>query len=468
MNRRQLLLTAIVAGMVVPAFAATIVVDASKPLGTLRPLHGVNGGPLHLGETLDLSPCWKEVGFPLARLHDCHWPAGDVVDVHSIFPNPEADPSRPESYDFRRTDDYLAALLATGSQVVFRLGESIEHSKRKYHVHPPRDADRWAQVCVGIVRHYNDGWAGGFYYKIVYWEVWNEPENRPAMWTGDDADYFRLYAATARAIKQRFPQVKIGGPAVGNLGQLEGDRLRPSAFTQAFLAHVKQHALPLDFFSWHTYTNDPRELAQKAREVRRLLDEYGLAHCENHLNEWNYLPENDWGGMLTPDARRRELWFAQIGGAPGAAFTASALMLLQDAPLDVANYYSADIQGFGLFNAYGVPLKCYSTFRAFRRLLDTPRRLTIEGMPGGLTAVAGTSADGRRIHVLLARQTGGDEPIELHVRKGWAGGSRAVVRRIDAAHDFDAEPPRDVPAGAAIPLLLTGPSVCLVELEPVP
>ena len=29
---------------------------------------------------------WKEAAFPLARLHDSHWPNPDVVDVHAVFP----------------------------------------------------------------------------------------------------------------------------------------------------------------------------------------------------------------------------------------------------------------------------------------------------------------------------------------------------------------------------------------------
>jgi len=59
-----------------------ITIDVSRPNGTIRPLHGVNGGPLNTGGTIDLSPEFRELGAPLLRLHDCHWP----VTVHRVKP----------------------------------------------------------------------------------------------------------------------------------------------------------------------------------------------------------------------------------------------------------------------------------------------------------------------------------------------------------------------------------------------
>jgi len=205
-------------------------------------LHGVNGGTLHSGDTLDLSDAHRQLQVPLTRLHDCHWPNADVVDIHVLFPNPDADPELPESYNFSRTDDYVQSIVNTDSQIVFRLGESIEHTHRKYHVHPPADADKWAAICLGIVRHYNDEWANGFRHNIQYWEIWNEPENRPAMWTGSDEDYFRIYAAAAKAIKTQFPDLRVGGPAVGFAGELNADRLTPSPFVRGFLDRCRNDA----------------------------------------------------------------------------------------------------------------------------------------------------------------------------------------------------------------------------------
>ena len=49
-----------------------IKVDVSSVVGQIRPLHGVNGGPLHSGDTLDLSDGHRQLQVPLTRLQDCH------------------------------------------------------------------------------------------------------------------------------------------------------------------------------------------------------------------------------------------------------------------------------------------------------------------------------------------------------------------------------------------------------------
>ncbi|MGA2031871.1 MAG: hypothetical protein ABSG68_06425 [Thermoguttaceae bacterium] len=418
--------------------AAELAVDCSRTDGAIRPLHGVNTGPLHAGDTLDLSAYYRELGIPLTRLHDCHWPGADVVDIHVLFPDFRADPALPASYDFARTDDYLQTIVKAGSGIVFRLGESIEHSRRKYHVHPPADAAKWAAACVAIIRHYNDGWAGGFHHKIRYWEIWNEPENRPAMWSGSDEDYYRLYATTAKAIKAALPAVLVGGPAAGYAGRMQGDALEPTPFVAGFLDRCTHDAAPLDFFSWHTYTDDPQELVRRARAVRRLLDQHGFRRTENHLNEWNYLPGNDWGAMLSADARARQRWFERLSGPQGAAFTAAALMLLQDAPLDAANYYSADIQGFGLFNEYGVPKKSFYALKAFKMLLDTPARIPLQGAPpAGLAVTAGIDRRRARVTVLASNFSSAEEKLSLRFTGvPWNGETTCEVLLLDAQHDL--------------------------------
>jgi xylan 1,4-beta-xylosidase len=415
-----------------------LTIDAAHPNGVVRTLQGVNTGPLHYGDLIDLSDRYREIGVPYTRLHDCHWPVADVVDIHTLFPDFNADPSRVESYDFRRTDDYIQSIIDAGSGVVFRLGENIEHTKRKYHVHPPADADRWAAICVGIVRHYNEGWGHGFRRDIRYWEIWNEPENRPAMWTGNDEQYFQMYTAAAKAIKQSVPGVRVGGPALGYFGRMTGESLEPSPFTLAFLERCKRESAPLDFFSWHTYTSDPWELVRRARAVRRLLDEHGFMRTESHLNEWNFLPSSDWEPMITKDSQVRRRWFERLTGAEGAAFTAAVLVLLQNAPVDVANYYSADIHGFGMFTEFGEPKKPFYALKAFKMLADTPLCLPLrEPMPAGLAVGAGIDKSRQQVTILASNFGPREERLRLRIAGlRWSGRATCQDFLLDSQHDL--------------------------------
>ncbi|HEX2973291.1 MAG TPA: hypothetical protein VHP11_13230, partial [Tepidisphaeraceae bacterium] len=424
------------------------------------------------GGLVDLSTYHRQLGLPYTRLHDCHWPNPDVVDIHAIFPVFTADPASPENYQFSRTDDYLQAIVNVGSAIVYRLGESIEHTPRKYHVHPPADYNRWAAVCLGIIRHYNQAWTNGFRHNIRYWEIWNEPENRPAMWTGSDDDYFRLYEVAATAIKAHDPTLKVGGPSLGYTGQIVAGRFEPSPFLLAFLDYCKRKSLPLDFFSWHLYTDDPAECMIRARGIRQVLDRQGFAKTELHLNEWNYLPANDWTPMsLAGQGLARQRFYEQIGGIPGAAFSTCALINLQDTPVDVANYYMADNQGFGLFNLHGTPNKTFHAFKAFRMLLDTPIRLESRGtQPRALAICAGTNADRSAVGILISNYRSPQTTPSLTIDNlPWPGPTRCEIFLLDATRDLAQTQNTQLPPGqVALTLPLPSPSVCLVKLTPLP
>ena len=444
-------------------------VDFSRSSGEIRPLQGMNGGPTAAGGTIDLTDRHRELAIPITRLHDPHWPNPDVVDIHVVFPRPEADPELPASYDFTRTDDYLRAVLDTGSKIVYRLGESIEHGKTRYHVHPPPSPEKWAEVCKGIVRHYNEGWAGGFHHQIRHWEIWNEPENRPAMWTGSDEDYFRLYETASKALKARFPGILIGGPAVGAPGTLSGGELKPSPFTRGFLERVRDRSLPLDFFSWHRYSDDPFSFAEEARAVRALLDRMGLRGTESHLNEWNFLPGNDWGPILLGgQGAARERCYAEMGGPRGAAFIGCALTSLQDCPLDMACFYRSDVDGFGLFTSHGAPRKVFFAFKAFRELAGAPLRAEARGgEPGRLAVCAGLDREQTRAAVLVSNFASPASGISLRLRGWpWPGAAAFEASVVDASRDLAVVRGGELPADGRLNFEdLAAPALLLVKLR---
>ena len=449
---------------------AVLSADFSVHTGAIRPLHGINKGPLAPGGIFDVIKEQKELGIPFTRLHDCGWPNPYVVDHHAVFPNPDADPSLPESYDFRLTDEYIEAVRKTGAEPIYRLGESIEHTSVKRHVHPPADMEKWAAVCLGIIRHYNEGWANGFHHGIRYWEIWNEPENRPVMWSGTDDDYLRLYRTAATAIKKQFPALQVGGPALGASGSFVKGEFVPTDFAASFLAMCRKDKVPLNFFSWHCYTADPAELTARARAVRRLLDSKGFTETESHLNEWNFLPGNTWKPISksgTPAARQR--FYEEMAGAPGAAFVAASLLELQDAPVDVCNFFHGELGGFGLFNEQGVPLKAYQALRAFQGLMETPRRVETRGaVAGKLACAAGLSTDGREATILVSNFADPRSEIVLNWKGfAWTGGVTAEIRTVAATNNFSNVRTESVAGeSATLRLALKAPALALIRLRP--
>ena len=118
---------------------------------------------------------------PLTRLHDAPLEVRGqrLVDVSCVFPLFHLDPQDPKTTISPRRTTISRNCLNYGSKVLYRLGESIDHSKNRRRVFPPKDFDKWADICINIIRHYNEGWADGFHDNIEYWEIWNEADGAP-------------------------------------------------------------------------------------------------------------------------------------------------------------------------------------------------------------------------------------------------------------------------------------------------
>lgn len=413
------------------ADAVNVVVDFKKDIGNIKRLHGVNGGTKSYGnETAPLEKYYAEAGFPYARLHDINWPHSDAIDVHTIFPLFDADPDNPANYYFNKSDDYLAPLVNLGVKIIYRLGESIEH-RTQYFIHPPKDYAKWIMICLNIIRHYNAGWNNGFHYGIEHWEIWNEPEGKN-MWLGTDQQYFELYEAAVKAIKAYDPKLKVGGPAA------TGHR----TWVKPFLAYCREKSLPLDFFSWHQYSDDPQVFVNDAEDIRRLLDEYGFNATESFLDEWNSSLKGVFPGTEKDldEYLPLEKLIAGKFGSRGAAFVAATLSMLQDAPVDMANYFSADYNPLGLFNVYGVPTKAFSAFKAFNRLSQYPVRVKCDSETEDRTTgfLASRSEDGRSGALLVSNYSPAVKKCSISFAgPGNPTNTKVEVFQIDTSHNLD-------------------------------
>ncbi len=387
-----------------PAPESVIVdIDITKTKGAIRALNGGNLGPVCHLKMLDMTEEFMDLNIPVIRTHDVPWFSMPAVDIHTIFKDFRLDPYDENNYDFRQTDDYIASLIATGADIVYRLGESIEHSENKYHINPPEDLEKWAAICSGIIRHYNKGWAQGYHYDIKYWEIWNEPDIRPACWTGTDEEFLDLYKTVAQKIKSEFPEVKVGGPAMAHPIDVQDSISIPTDFTDKFLSMCRDNSIPLDFFTWHMYGDDPVNSGHRPGHVRKMLDAYGFTDTESHMNEWNYIPDNNWNALMMEQGTIRKEAYTKQSGIRGAAFVAQVLMLLQDQPIDVANFYTTTAGLFGIFSEYGERQKAYFALKAFAELLETPKRIALEyDKEDGLVFCAGINEDHSEISVMLS------------------------------------------------------------------
>lgn len=343
----------------------------TKEAGIIRALHGTNIAASIRADfkATDISDDLQALKIPLTRLHDC--PLVDngmrLVDIPMVFPFFHLDEKDPRNYFFAQTDDYIANCLAHGGKIMYRLGVSIEHSKRKYFTAPPSDYEKWAEICCQIVAHYNEGWADGFHHGIEYWEIWNEADLGPQMWSGSWSDYVRLYVVASKRLKARFPNIKVGGPSM--------TCLRDKAKLRELLSACREEGAPLDFLSWHSYASHPDSFSKQPAEAKALLDEAGFGGSELMLTEWHY-SAGSWDKART-DRRYREKHAKEMSGIDGAAFNCAVLSIFQDTPLTMSNYYIGTAFSYwGLFDPMScLPNKNYFSLKAFAAMTECVARL---------------------------------------------------------------------------------------------
>ena len=320
-----------------------VAVDFSTVTGKIKPMHAVNNGPSC--EVGDKYLGWgaqnpnvrngnlaefRAAGIPYARTHDSSfypkYGLEHTVDVAFIFRNFDADPYDPASYDFTCTDHYMDMIEAAGTKIFYRLGHRIEHQIKKYGTLPPKDFKKWAIICEHIIRHYTEGWASGSFRNIEYWEIWNEPEldnddsKNKRTWGGTKAEFFEFFNIVAAHLKECFPHLKIGGPALAH--ELD--------WAEEFIAQLK---VPIDFFSWHAYSNNLDKAKMRAKKIRSFLDKYGFTKTESILDEYNYI--RGWQGD--------DMAYSRLAarGEKGAAFNLANMCTFQADSVDMLMYYDA-------------------------------------------------------------------------------------------------------------------------------
>lgn len=457
------------------ATTVELVVDASAPIGSIVPVHGVNAGGVDRNYWFDLTGWYRHWRVPTVRLHDAPFNAHDTVDLHFLFPDPSADPDDPANYSFRLTDNYLKTLRATGADLYFRLGESIEHQPQLTWNDPRRwKPETLAQVCANIVRHYNQGWADGHEWGIRYWEFWNEPHG-PKNWNSTPGHFFELYRQVAPRLKETDPSIKVG--LAGFAPNIADPSSALGADWAAELESAANDQAPIDFVSWHQYSQSWSDITLAATRLRSFLDRIGLGHAESHLGEWGYRPFAGETNIFSAYRDRRYDHVARLTeimtGPSGLAHTFGGLVALLDAPVDLAHYYTGGtsarwglFDGNGIVNAHGMAFEIFTEF--LRRSGSQPNRLTVVSDNTEVCALAARESDGDRLRVAVASLSDTVDTVELQIQgtpTPWA------VDRV-SVHDAAAAPAVLPPACASdggdtrMRVAISGPGMVVLELVP--
>ena len=440
----------------VGALAAEVKVDFDHVTGPIHAVHGTGQGPLLGYDDFSMFRYLKEAGIPYARLHDVAGAFGKnlFVDIPNVFRDFDADENDPKNYDFAFTDLYLGKLIENGVEPYFRLGVTIENAALRVHperIAPPKDFAKWARICEHVIRHYTEGWADGYRWKITYWEVWNEADDydpRNCMWSGTWEQFCELYDVTAKHLKKCFPHLKIGGYgkcSAHNVTYLlkgkreyeprnegsdwesnndlvpESEQIIHDRFV-AFCSYIREHKTPLDFFSFHGYIG-PELVIPHADYHRKHLKAVGYGDAELHLGEW----------QCGVNGRR----YGYQHDPKLAALHAAQLVAMQAAGLQIGQVYDAQCT-LGNYSPLFDPLtlkpgKDFQGFKLFNTLyrLGSEAEVDLPGKVGadGLWVTAATGRDGAAVFVV--------NTADRSLCPGFDFGGRRIAecRRVDATHN---------------------------------
>ena len=250
---------------------------------------------------------------------------------------------------------FMPTALASGGQTVFHYNANVS---------PPKDPAGWATLIRKLVGHWVERY-GPAEVRSWFFEVWNEP-NLTAFGSGKQEDYFRLYVATAQAVKSVDPMLKVGGPATA-----------ANAWIEDFISFCDKNDAPLDFISTHHYPTDSfgkpgddtetqlaasrrSALRDEARQVRRQAGDRPVYYTE-------------WCTSSNPRDPLHDEPFA-------AAFATKTIMEAAGLVQGYSYWTFSDIfeensfpsvpfhGGFGLLNIHGIAKPIYRAFEILHAL----------------------------------------------------------------------------------------------------
>ena len=347
---------------------ASVKVDFAVSGGSINKIWGMCNGPL--SQSADISGLFSKLRVPCVRFDRTEGSrSGYVLDVSKIFPDVSADARDPESYNFRETDKYVLAAANVGARIIFRLGESFDMLTPEHKLKLHENYDKITTVCVNIIKHYNDYFAGGFALGIKYFEVMSHTDLGRVRQHNTDEEIFELYSRIANGIKLYDSSIKVGGMSFSS----------PSQFVRDFIRYCKKKNAPVDFISVSLYSSSPEDMGEQMRQYVHILKNSNYSDAQIIVSEWAYMPTVDGKqatmalaySTLPENAEQRKEIFEKQRSVYGAAFVASGLLKMLEHPeIETACLESGEASSLwcAVCDRFGLAKKPYFAIEAFSRL----------------------------------------------------------------------------------------------------
>ena len=245
------------------------------------------------------------------------------------------------------------------------------------HTAPPRKMKDWTELVQATLRHLAHRYGRE---QVEKWpcEIWNEP-NLPGFWeNADKAKYLELYRATALAIKDVLPGMRVGGPAIcGGLGSQQ--------WIADFLTFCRDNQVPVDFVTRHAYMGQtpehrgrylyhsmakPEELIAEMRESRRIIASFPeYRELPMYITEFNtsynpFCPIHD----TNYNAALCAALLAQLGDVAEAYSYWTFGDVFEEQGIPSRPFHG----GFGLMAGGSIPKPTLWTFSFFANLTGEP------------------------------------------------------------------------------------------------
>lgn len=302
---------------------------------------------------------------------------------------------------------FMPSALASGKKTVFYY---------KGNVTLPQNMEEWQDFISEFAKFLINRY-GSEEVRSWYFEVWNEPD-LSCFFKGSMKDYYRLYAATAKALKRVDSKLRVGGPATTK-----------SSHLSEFLDFCRREKVPVDFVTTHQYPTDELGHSLNREKLKQIskIKTYDTSQSMRALLQPIFDNVNDFTpelkGYLTKEAKRAR---AEAQGLPvfytewsissncvaaihDTTRTSSFLVktvLDNQGIVDGSSYWTfSDIfeelfffpdpfcGGFGLLTADGIKKPSFWAFKLLAQLPDTRYCLPVTDDDVELTAFRNEAGD---------------------------------------------------------------------------